>query len=77
MQYYVSGRSAVFAQSCPVCANLLHHAVEMFLKVGLADLGLNELRDEVSALCWDFTFSSAAGSESRSSTMFQYFSAGC
>ena len=44
MQYYVAGRSAVFAHANPVCANLLHHAVEMFLKGGLADLGLGELR---------------------------------
>ena len=32
MQYYVAGRGAFFAKLTPVAANLLHHAVEMFLK---------------------------------------------
>lgn len=31
-QYYVSGRYAVFAGLTPVVGNLLHHAVEMYLK---------------------------------------------
>ena len=31
-QYYVAGRSAVFAQAMPVSASILHHAIEMFLK---------------------------------------------
>jgi hypothetical protein len=35
-QYYVSGRYAVIAGQAPVAGNLLHHAVEMFLKGGLA-----------------------------------------
>jgi hypothetical protein len=33
--YYISGRYAVFAQLSPVCANLLHHAIEMFMKAAL------------------------------------------
>jgi HEPN domain-containing protein len=35
-QYYVTARFAMHAQCLPVCANLFHHAVEMFLKGGLA-----------------------------------------
>ena len=31
-QYYVAGRYAVFAHLTPVAANLLHHAIEMYLK---------------------------------------------
>lgn len=44
-QYYVSGRFAMLAGLLPVAANLLHHAVEMFLKGALVrDLGLGQLR---------------------------------
>jgi hypothetical protein len=32
LQYYVAGRQAAFADLNPLAANLLHHAVEMFLK---------------------------------------------
>lgn len=32
LQYYLAGRSAIFAQACPVAGNLFHHAIEMFLK---------------------------------------------
>lgn len=32
MQYYVAGRFLALSGQFPVCANLLHHAVEMFLK---------------------------------------------
>ncbi len=35
-QYYTVGRFAMHAQCFPVCGNLLHHAVEMLLKGGLA-----------------------------------------
>ena len=35
-QYYVAGRYAVIVGLIPVAGNLLHHAVEMFLKGGLA-----------------------------------------
>ena len=35
-QYYVSGRYAVFAGLTPVVGNLLHHAVEMYLKGALS-----------------------------------------
>jgi len=45
MQYYVSGRYAIFAGLVPVAGNLLHHAVEMFLKGGLASsMDLSELK---------------------------------
>lgn len=37
-QYYVSGRYAVFAGLSPVAGNLLHHAVEMYLKGALSKL---------------------------------------
>jgi hypothetical protein len=32
MQYYVTGRFGAHERLAPVCGNLLHHAVEMFLK---------------------------------------------
>lgn len=35
-QYYAAARFAMQAQSMPVCGNLFHHTVEMFLKAGLA-----------------------------------------
>jgi len=31
-QYYVSGRASAFASCLPVCGNLFHHAIEMYLK---------------------------------------------
>jgi hypothetical protein len=34
-QYYLAGRIGTFAGSLPVAANLLHHAVEMYLKADL------------------------------------------
>ena len=37
VQYYVAGRSAAITQLIPVLGNLLHHAIEMSLKAGLAD----------------------------------------
>ena len=35
IQYYVAGRFLSLSQQFPVCANLLHHSVEMFLKAAL------------------------------------------
>ncbi len=35
-QYYIAGRYAVFAALIPVAGNLMHHAIEHFLKGGLA-----------------------------------------
>ena len=35
-QYYVTGRCAVLAGQIPVAGNLLHHAIEMYVKGGLA-----------------------------------------
>src|SRR6266540_6259835 len=32
--YYVAGRFAAMAGLVPVCGNLFHHAVEMYLKAG-------------------------------------------
>ena len=44
-QYYASGRFAALSGILPVCGNLLHHAVEMYLKGALASvLDLNALR---------------------------------
>jgi hypothetical protein len=44
MQYYVAGRFAAFAHFNPVTGNLLHHAIEMFLKGSLSkELTLDEL----------------------------------
>ena len=46
MQYYTSGRYAIFAGLIPVAGNLLHHAIEMFLKGGLASsMDLGELKE--------------------------------
>lgn len=43
--YYIAGRFSAISQFFPVCANLLHHAVEMYLKGALsAHLTLDELR---------------------------------
>jgi hypothetical protein len=45
-QYYASGRFATLNGMKPVCGNLLHHAVEMFLKGALARrIDLKELRE--------------------------------
>lgn len=38
-QYYVAGRYSAFAGFIPVTGNLLHHAVEMYLKGGLSKKG--------------------------------------
>jgi hypothetical protein len=38
-EYYSVARFAVYAQLIDVCGNLFHHAVEMFLKAGLAKCG--------------------------------------
>lgn len=44
-QYYVTGRFALLAGQSPVAGNLLHHAIEMYLKGGLAKTsGLPQLR---------------------------------
>jgi hypothetical protein len=44
-QYYVAGRYATIAQLFPVCANLLHHALEMYLKGVLSrHCSLDELK---------------------------------
>jgi hypothetical protein len=36
VQYYVAGRFAIFAHFTPVCASILHHAVERLLKACFA-----------------------------------------
>jgi len=44
-QYYVTGRYAVLAGQIPVAGNLLHHAIEMYLKGGLAKtMALQQLK---------------------------------
>jgi hypothetical protein len=44
-QYYVAARYAAFAGLAPVCANLFHHAVEMYMKGYLSSQrGLAELK---------------------------------
>jgi hypothetical protein len=44
-QYYVSGRFAALSHCVPVAGNLLHHALEMFLKCVLVKtLSLKELK---------------------------------
>jgi len=45
MQYYVAGRGAARVFLTPIYGNLLHHAVEMFLKCALIDvLSAEEMR---------------------------------
>jgi len=47
-QYYVAGRYAVFAGSMPVAGNLVHHAIEMFLKGALAKaMSSEKLKDKL------------------------------
>ena len=55
-QYYVSGRYAVFAGLSPVAGNLLHHAVEMYLKGALCEhMTLDQLKSMYHNLpkIWD------------------------
>lgn len=45
IQYYVAARFSAFAWMNPVCGNLFHHAIEMFLKGHLAaKMNLPELK---------------------------------
>ncbi len=45
VHYYVAGRFATFARLFPMAGNLLHHAIEMFLKGALVRIvGLEALR---------------------------------
>jgi hypothetical protein len=45
VDYYVAGRSAVLAQRMPLCGNLFHHSIEMFLKARLShSYSLEELQ---------------------------------
>jgi hypothetical protein len=46
IQYYVAGRSTAVAGLMPIYGNLLHHAVEMFLKTAL--LGVLSLKQMAS-----------------------------
>ena len=47
IQYYVAGRYAAFAGFTPVAGNLLHHALEMFMKGYLSSsLTLEELKKQ-------------------------------
>lgn len=41
LQYYIAARYAAFSAFVPVCGNLFHHAVEMYLK-GYLSQSLNE-----------------------------------
>jgi hypothetical protein len=57
-QYYVAGRFAVFAALNPVAANLMHHAIEMYLKGALLKSKtktLKELKQLGHSLpkCWE------------------------
>ncbi len=54
MQYYVAARSAALGGLIPVCGNLFHHAIEMFLKARLSQTlplkDLKKLRHELKPL---------------------------
>ena len=56
-QYYVAGRFTIQSGLLPVGANLLHHAIEMYLKAYLCKtVGIDELRDKIShslTKAWD------------------------
>jgi hypothetical protein len=65
-QYYVAARYAAFAGLAPVCANLFHHAVEMYMKGYLSSQrGLAELKKLGPRLpdIWAHFKSSAADAE--------------
>lgn len=52
MQYHVSGRFAALSNCTPVAGNLLHHAIEMYLKCVLVKtMSLNQLKNEKHNLC--------------------------
>ena len=55
-QYYATARFAMHAGCAPVCGNLFHHAVEMFLKVGLAQrrelTDLERMRHKLKEKLW-------------------------
>jgi hypothetical protein len=47
VQYYIAARTAAQAGLLPICGNLYHHSVEMFLKSGLArKLSLDVLKNK-------------------------------
>ena len=55
-QYYATARFAMHAGCAPVCGNLFHHAVEMFLNVGLAQRrelsDLERMRHKLKEKLW-------------------------
>ncbi len=55
-QYYATARFAAHAGCVPVCGNLFHHAVEMFLKAGLAQRrelsDLERMRHKLKEKLW-------------------------
>jgi len=55
-QYYATARFAMRAGCAPVCGNLFHHAVEMFLKVALAQRrelsNLERMRHKLKEKLW-------------------------
>ena len=59
VNYYVAGRYALFARLTPTAGNLLHHAIEMFLKGALGKTGksleeLEELRYKLPKIWNEF-----------------------
>ena len=56
--YYIAGRFAAFAGLAPVVGNLLHHAIEMYLKGGLSKTKslaeLKKLRHDLPAVWSEF-----------------------
>src|SRR5438552_2146024 len=44
-QHYVTGRFAALAQFVPLCATMMHHAVELQLKCGLIKAGAIPTKD--------------------------------
>src|SRR5437870_1212577 len=52
IQYYVTARFSAFAWFSPVCGNLFHHAIEMFVKGYLCERkSLEELKKVGHRLC--------------------------
>jgi HEPN domain-containing protein len=55
-QYYVTARFAYFAGLIPVCGNLFHHAIEMYLKAALSSsVSVEKLKKDSHCLkkLWD------------------------
>jgi len=52
-QYYVAGRLSALAGHMPVCGNLMHHAIELYVKADLVSrVSLSDLKFKYSHKLW-------------------------